>query len=167
MHCAFNKICFYSQIPDSLLSPLLPLLLLSYLLHHLLLSPLLSPPLLLLLLSSYSSPLTPPPLFPPPSPISTTSSSSSSSISLSPISASNILVKFHCGHDNLLWCTCGHKYTVCVCDFDAAVELSEDNELLPLSKSNPVSGGCECVCVCGEVGGCGWVTSLRRSCGVE
>jgi serine/threonine protein kinase len=54
------------------------------------------------------------------------------------VKASNILVRFHCQHENLLWCTCTHKYTVCVCDFDAAVELGEDDEMLPISQSNQV-----------------------------
>ena len=54
------------------------------------------------------------------------------------VKASNILVRFHCQHENLLWCTCTHKYTVCVCDFDAAVELGPDNALLPISQSSKV-----------------------------
>ena len=54
------------------------------------------------------------------------------------VKSSNILVRFHCQHENLLWCTCPHKYTVCVCDFDAAVEMDENNEMLPVSPSNQV-----------------------------
>ena len=54
------------------------------------------------------------------------------------VKASNILVRFHCQHENLLWCTCTHKYTVCVCDFNVAVELGEDDEMLPISQSNQV-----------------------------
>ena len=54
------------------------------------------------------------------------------------VKASNILVRFHCQHGNLLWCTCPHKYSVCVCDFDAAVELGPEDELLPISPSNQV-----------------------------
>ena len=34
-----------------------------------------------------------------------------------------------------------HKYTVRVCDFDAAVELGEDDEMLPNSQSNQVTLG--------------------------
>ena len=34
-----------------------------------------------------------------------------------------------------------HKYTVCVFDFDAAVELGEDDEMLPISQSNQVTLG--------------------------
>ena len=55
------------------------------------------------------------------------------------IKASNILVRFHCQHENLLWCTCPHKYTVCVCDFDAALEMGEQNQMLPISPTNQVS----------------------------
>ena len=51
------------------------------------------------------------------------------------VKASNIPVRFHCQHENLLWCTCPHKYTMCVCDFDAAVEM---DEMLPISPSNQV-----------------------------
>ena len=58
------------------------------------------------------------------------------------VKASNILVRFHCQHENLLWCTCTHKYTVCLCDFDAAVELGEDDELLPISQSSQVALHC-------------------------
>ena len=42
--------------------------------------------------------------------------------------ASNILVRFHCQLGNLLWCTCTYKDTVCVCDFNAAVKLGEDDD---------------------------------------
>jgi serine/threonine protein kinase len=54
------------------------------------------------------------------------------------VKASNILVRFHCQHENLLWCTCPHKYTVCVCDFDAAVEMDDENKMLPISSTNQV-----------------------------
>ncbi|CAI8001668.1 Probable serine/threonine-protein kinase PBL28 [Geodia barretti] len=54
------------------------------------------------------------------------------------VKASNILVRFHCQHENLLWCTCPHKYTVCVCDFDAAVEMDEEDKMLPISSTNQV-----------------------------
>ena len=60
------------------------------------------------------------------------------------VKASNILVRFHCQHDNLLWCTCQHKYTVRVCDFNAAVELGTENELLPVSQTSEVS---ELLCI--------------------
>ena len=55
------------------------------------------------------------------------------------IKASNILIRFHCQHSSLLWCTCQHKYMVCICDFDAAVELGEHNELLPVSSTAQVN----------------------------
>ena len=63
------------------------------------------------------------------------------------VKASNILVRFHCQHDNLLWCTCQHKYTVRVCDFDAAVELGTDNELLQVSQTSKVSGPVVYMCM--------------------
>ena len=55
------------------------------------------------------------------------------------VKSSNILIRFHCNHDNLIWCTCTHKYTVCVCDFDAAVEMDENDRMLPVSSTSQVS----------------------------
>ena len=52
------------------------------------------------------------------------------------VKASNILVKFHCQHTNLLWCTCTNKFKVCVCDFDAAVEMDENDGMVPISTTN-------------------------------
>ena len=41
------------------------------------------------------------------------------------------------------------------------MELSEENEVLPLSKTNPVNGGCECVCMRG--GGGLWVGDVTST----
>lgn len=46
------------------------------------------------------------------------------------IKGSNILLKFHCACTNPLECGCDTKYQVQLCDFDAAIELDE-NERLP------------------------------------
>ena len=49
------------------------------------------------------------------------------------IKGSNILLKFYCSCTNPLECGCDSKYQVQICDFDAAIELDE-NEQLPLTQ---------------------------------
>jgi thymidylate kinase len=47
------------------------------------------------------------------------------------IKGSNILLKFDCSCSNPLECGCDSKYLVQICDFDAAVELDENEQLPP------------------------------------
>ena len=49
------------------------------------------------------------------------------------IKGSNILLYFFCSCTNPLECSCEQKYKVQICDFDAGVELDE-NECLPASQ---------------------------------
>ena len=49
------------------------------------------------------------------------------------IKGSNILLKFYCSCTNPLECGCDSKCQVQICDFDAAIELDE-NEQLPLTQ---------------------------------
>lgn len=48
------------------------------------------------------------------------------------VKSSNVLLKFSCGCDNPLFCSCQPKYDVVLCDFDAAVQL-DSNCLLPIT----------------------------------
>ena len=47
------------------------------------------------------------------------------------IKGSNILLKFACSCSNPLECGCDSKYQVQICDFDAAIELDENEQLPP------------------------------------
>ena len=47
------------------------------------------------------------------------------------IKGSNILLKFFCSCTNPLECGCDSKYQVQMCDFDAAIELDENEQLPP------------------------------------
>ena len=55
---------------------------------------------------------------------------------LSYITASNILVKMYCMHDDPLTCSCANKCSVVVSDFDAAVELDPSDHLQPIQHSS-------------------------------
>ena len=85
----------------------------------------------------------------PSSPSSTAASKSGSHtthtcVHMFPISPNCLLTKSVSSRrsDSILGLTTSdekaHKYTVRVCDFDAAVELGEDDEMLPISQSNQV-----------------------------
>ena len=47
------------------------------------------------------------------------------------IKASNVLLKFNCSCDNPLLCPCEVKYSVYLCDYDAAVQLDHNGQLPP------------------------------------
>ena len=51
------------------------------------------------------------------------------------VKASNILLKFYCTCTQPLECSCDTKYTLAICDFDAAVQLDENDQLPPVSLS--------------------------------
>ena len=66
------------------------------------------------------------------------------------IKGSNILLKFHCACTNPLECGCDTKYQVCICDFDAAVELDKSERIprtLIASKSASQSSHVQYTCV--------------------
>ena len=47
--------------------------------------------------------------------------------------ASNVLIKFNCSCKNPLTCPCHDKCRVVICDFDAAIRMSDLDELPPTS----------------------------------
>ena len=55
--------------------------------------------------------------------------------------ASNILIKMHCMHDNPLTCSCAGKCSVVVSDFDAAIELDRSDHLQPMQHSSQQQKG--------------------------
>ena len=55
------------------------------------------------------------------------------------IKGSNILLKFYCSCSNPLECGCDSKYQVQICDFDAAIELDENEQLPPTQVGSRTS----------------------------
>ena len=55
------------------------------------------------------------------------------------IKGSNILLKFFCSCTNPLECGCDSKYQVQICDFDAAIELDENEQLPPTQVGSRIS----------------------------
>ena len=55
------------------------------------------------------------------------------------IKGSNILLKFFCSCTNPLECGCDSKYQVQICDFDAAIELDENERLPPTQVGSRIS----------------------------
>ena len=55
------------------------------------------------------------------------------------IKGSNILLKFFCSCSNPLECGCDSKYQVQICDFDAAIELDENEQLPPTQVGSRIS----------------------------
>ena len=55
------------------------------------------------------------------------------------IKGSNILLKFYCSCSNPLECGCDSKYQVQICDFDAAIELDENEHLPPTQVGSRVA----------------------------
>jgi serine/threonine protein kinase len=60
------------------------------------------------------------------------------------IKGSNILLKFFCSCTNPLECGCGSKYQVQICDFDAAIELDENEQLPPTPVGSKISSRPSC-----------------------
>ena len=63
------------------------------------------------------------------------------------IKGSNILLKFYCSCSNPLECGCDSKYQVQICDFDAAIELNENEQLPPIQVGSRTYPHTQYVCV--------------------
>ena len=72
------------------------------------------------------------------------------------IKGSNILLKFGCSCSNPLECGCDSKYQVQICDFDAAVELDENEYLPPTQFGSRPSRPSQAQYVCVPVGTTGF-----------